>query len=762
MKKSIKIWMVLAAALSLAACDKNKNEAEEVKKPGVTLNVDVVLPESIRSQWQNTIDWALFNIARAQQLQEQEVVLNLRYHDEDTEDLDKLGYQLTHPEEGEEPCDAIIGPYHSSNATDLLKYAKSKRLPVLMPTCTSAELQRTNARNTYSWFFTESDITQCEIMLAVCRAMKYNDVALIYSDDTYGQSFNDWFGYFTTELEMHIAGQGPIAYSEDMDVEGYLQQATEDMTGAKLMVLVALSNAEDFEKVCSRCSAYAKKVCVNEEDSPLQSIYTLCSDTALDATLLLSGKNLSMKYGVCPYASMNYGFPQSYETRFGRQAMTGEAQIYDALTLLALGAARRLVSPDKCLIRGEQVTYSEKPYEAGLTDYMRSVVSSSEGEASHWNDIGLAVAFREVYAGRDINMNGATGALNFDSETYTNILNTTYVVWGLEQDTDNDGSLVNNFQPLVFLSTAGSNSEASSVSMWELAKTWEQVFNDEGENEDLNLPTLEDHWAVVFSPSTSWSNYRHQADAFAIYQGLKEFGYDDDHIILIVEDNLAFDEHNIFPGQIFVERSSEETDDPLVNKDVREGAVVDYHFSDLTQDDLIAIMTGQSSDRLPHVIHSNEHSNVFFFWSGHGGQRQGPLWGNEDAREYFGTDRIRDLIGIMNENDLYRRMFLAIETCYSGKWGEAITGFPNVLMLTAASPYESSKADVHDKDLGIYLSNAFTRTFRRQISNNPGIIIYDLYKELARTTVGSHVSIYNNNNYGSIYTEDLAEYFVQE
>jgi len=76
----------------------------------------------------------------------------------------------------------------------------------------------------------------------------------------------------------------------------------------------------------------------------------------------------------------------------------------------------------------------------------------------------------------------------------------------------------------------------------------------------------------------------------------------------------------------------------------------------------------------------------------------------------------------------------------------------------AASPYESSKADVHDKDLGVYLSNAFTRTFRRQVVANPKISVYDLYKELALTTVGSHVSIYNNANYGSIYTQTLAEY----
>jgi hypothetical protein len=104
-------------------------------------------------------------------------------------------------------------------------------------------------------------------------------------------------------------------------------------------------------------------------------------------------------------------------------------------------------------------------------------------------------------------------------------------------------------------------------------------------------------------------------------------------------------------------------------------------------------------------------------------------------------------------------MFFAIETCYSGKWGEALESLPEVLVMTAATPYETSKADMYDKQLGVYLSNAFARTFRRQINNNTQISIYNLYRELFKTTKGSHVSIYNNDNYGSVYQETMEEYF---
>ena len=112
-------------------------------------------------------------------------------------------------------------------------------------------------------------------------------------------------------------------------------------------------------------------------------------------------------------------------------------------------------------------------------------------------------------------------------------------------------------------------------------------------------------------PSTTWANYRHQADAFAMYQLLRQSGYDDDHIILIIEDNLASNPQNVYPGQIFIERTSAAgAGDALANDDVRKGAVVDYHFSDLRREDIADILMGKASSRLPHVIRPDSASNV--------------------------------------------------------------------------------------------------------------------------------------------------------
>jgi hypothetical protein len=44
------------------------------------------------------------------------------------------------------------------------------------------------------------------------------------------------------------------------------------------------------------------------------------------------------------------------------------------------------------------------------------------------------------------------------------------------------------------------------------------------------------------------------------------------------------------------------------------------------------------------------------------------------------------------------------------------------------------------------------------IGANPAISIRDLYYTVARTTSGSHVKVYNASNYGSVYSNTMAEY----
>ena len=83
-----------------------------------------------------------------------------------------------------------------------------------------------------------------------------------------------------------------------------------------------------------------------------------------------------------------------------------------------------------------------------------------------------------------------------------------------------------------------------------------------------------------------------------------------------------------------------------------------------------------------------------------------------------------------------------------------------MLFVTAANAYEPSKADMKDPEMGIWLSNGFTRVFQETIDENPSISIRDLYYTLARNTTGSHATIYNVEHYGNMFPNSLDEFLL--
>ena len=91
------------------------------------------------------------------------------------------------------------------------------------------------------------------------------------------------------------------------------------------------------------------------------------------------------------------------------------------------------------------------------------------------------------------------------------------------------------------MSTDGGYRSSSSKNLWDWTSSHLQSFEHSEGNNNV-YPQLLDKWALLIAASTGWGNYRFQADDFAMYQILKKHGYDDKHIILICEDDLAYKE----------------------------------------------------------------------------------------------------------------------------------------------------------------------------------------------------------------------------
>lgn len=57
-------------------------------------------------------------------------------------------------------------------------------------------------------------------------------------------------------------------------------------------------------------------------------------------------------------------------------------------------------------------------------------------------------------------------------------------------------------------------------------------------------------WGFLVAGSTGYSNYRHQADVCHAYQVLKSGGLKDENIIVMMYDDIAYNEENPWPGFI--------------------------------------------------------------------------------------------------------------------------------------------------------------------------------------------------------------------
>ena len=85
----IRLLLILLPT-ALWSCSDEADTAASNKVQTVTLNVDVIAPSGIYNQWSNAVHMALDNLQRAQVSQRKQVKINLRFHDEDTENLEQL------------------------------------------------------------------------------------------------------------------------------------------------------------------------------------------------------------------------------------------------------------------------------------------------------------------------------------------------------------------------------------------------------------------------------------------------------------------------------------------------------------------------------------------------------------------------------------------------------------------------------------------------------------------------------------------------
>ena len=690
------IWVLLLCMSTLLSCEKSQmGDTAGLKE----VRIAVVLPEKDReSIWNNALKWAAENIRKA------DIGVKVVYEwvDEESADLTKTGATLSERED----IRSIIGCNISAN-TQELAFAlarKKQNIKPLFTFSTSQELPRIFGHRGFLWGLCETDISQSEIILS-CLSNEnpgLKKVALLASDDIYGQTFVDWFAFQAVELNLE-----PVCietYKKSDELEGCLERIID--SGADAVVCVPAA-AEDVVPVQN----YIDDFIYNSES--WRYIALMFADKAYNKSILSGESPVDFISGLAPASHPGSGFDVSYDAIYGRVPFAGEAQVYDAVLITVLASI-----------------WAEKHEEEDLNKAIAVLLNGTATTQGGWTAGMISKYHRQIISGETPAISGATGTLDFNSEYYTTIRSTSYAHW-----ITYNGKMV----IIDYYSRNSDGHSSSPVAAWE----WNKLpLQDVGGNgHEIDYPELKDNYAVLVAASQGWKNYRHQADVLGMYHFLKGKGYDDDHIIMIMADDIAYNEKNPSQGMVCREIGGDN-----LYKDIQ----IDYKLGDLALEDLEHILTDDPSEVYPVTLGSSENDNVLFFWSGHGTQ-QGWKWKEDDLNADFAREMFSDM--------RFRKMFAIVETCYSGVVAQDCTGIPGLLMMTAANPYETSKADAFDNELQAYLSNTFTSSILSWFESNPDTVIRDLYLHAFDKTNGSHVMVYNPEYYGNLYWNDMSEYY---
>ncbi|GKY96915.1 hypothetical protein MPSEU_000650400 [Mayamaea pseudoterrestris] len=203
--------------------------------------------------------------------------------------------------------------------------------------------------------------------------------------------------------------------------------------------------------------------------------------------------------------------------------------------------------------------------------------------------------------------------------------------------------------------------------------------------------------AVIVSSSRYWFNYRHTTNALSIYQLLKRNGIPDDNIILMLADEYAINDRNVFQNRLLTKGR---TGVSLYDFDTQ----IDYRGDDVSVDNFLRVLLGQPHESSLPVLRSNERSHVLIYLTGHGGNQ---FFKFQDVEEITSQQLARAVAG-MHERSKYQEVLIVADTCQAYTIADHMAHVPNVTIIASSLRGESSYAHHVDGDLGLSVTERYT------------------------------------------------------
>lgn len=761
-----------------------------------------------KTRLERTAQWFVANFNEAQLTDSLCVKLNLVWYDELTADLKDLSQRLSK----DDNVVAIIGPFSNESVELFAPACKETHKPLILPAATSENLIRRYAvasagsketvnKQPFLWALTESDVAFTELLISnfASLAKKWDwgvtntkpEAALFSPDNVYGESFFNWIPFQADNFDVVVNTNQRYNNSAKLQEEmlsfmNSLSSRKETVISAMLNTLCVVESAQLLYDVALMRRKWMistpgikEMFPAADPSDPLAAVndqywqnyeylfrtmfaYGNISEEDISALGEKGARILQGYQGFSPYADPSTGFEISYKMKFGQMPTFSECKFYDALMLTAFTTFSIVHNDNEYAAEGKNIP--SELFNSTIIDLTRE-----DGEMvllnGTWNTMPMRMYLQSLTSSKLYKFCGASGEISFDLENFTTTTHSAYVNWQII-----DGKIVHR----AYYGRSGKHL-ASSTAAWkyiydenEAMKDFSEMASEQTADPDY-LP-LNAQYAVLVHGSSNFSNYRHLADVLNVYQLLRRYGFDDDHIILIADTQIPFDKDNKEPGII---RVSQGGYDLYGGTDAAVGypkAVVDYDASKLTANDIADILAGRKSDRLPQVLPATgsagaTNNNVLLYWSGHGRSVE---HGGSDELEWRDTQAgqgfTASLMGQTVRQMAFRKLLIITEPCYSENVIQSIVGVSGALAMSGASSTEQSWAENWNGNMGsyggIWMANRFTLNVVNCITENPTVTFKDFYLYCTKNTIGSHVKLVNADKYGNLYRNSPDEFFL--
>lgn len=793
-------WLLcVVCVIFLMGCKQEDDKIEIIPaQHWVEKTVAVVAPigdNHTKIRLERTADWFVQNFREAQMHDTLAIDLKIEWHDELSEDHTTLSETLATRDD----IIAIIGPFSNEGVAQFAPACMKTQKPLIVPTATSEDIIRRYAVTTsglstnqspFLWSLTETDVNFSGLLMSgFATESKYHDnqykdfvddlvhpMCAVYSpDDAYGMTFNYWAPFYAQQEGIEL--QRNLQYGSTADLLSLLADYRPVMRESPLLRSAIFCAVETAKQMYEVVRANRKALLDDPDlggmmpstdpDDPANDEHWQLFNASFQTYFAFSGmseeclaalgprgaKILQGTEGFSPYADPGTGFELSYKTRFDQLPTFAECKFYDALMLAAFAAC--YVEHQAIASQLSSLNSNLSTLNSPLNDAIVAITSGSASApmgGSAWNATAMEIYLSAMERGQLLHFIGASGEISFDRDTYTAATTTTYVRWQII-----DGQIQHR---QYFGTTGGRTTDATAA--------WLYLYNEQQASDDFQqqasggtdqhfaYSAMTDQYAVLVQGSNGYVNYRHQADVLSVYQALRRGGFPDDHIILIIDSDMASHPNNPQPGTV---RTSPDGPDLLSGTDALPKAEVDYDSGNLTAHDIANILKGVKTSATPIVLPQDAGNNVLFYWSGHGrSQSQGGsnefVWRYKNARQGFTADLLRETASQM----LYRKLCIAAEPCYGECVIRAVEGLPGVIAMSGANAAEQSWADHWSDDARIWMCDRFSLNLVTCLSDNPDTNFRDLFLYCAQHTLGSHARIVNADHYGNLYTTGPAEF----